>query len=61
MINLRGKDKLQDVLGRLDRLTKDEGLSAVAETLSVVHGIAHDIKVFIGGMLYFHDLSQIFV
>jgi hypothetical protein len=37
---LWGKDKIQAALERLDRLTKDEGLSAVAQTLGVVHGIA---------------------
>jgi hypothetical protein len=31
------KDKIQAALERLDRLTKDEGLSAVAQTLGVVH------------------------
>jgi hypothetical protein len=42
-----GKDKIQAALERLDRLTKDEGLSAVAQTLGVVHGIA---GVVMGGM-----------
>jgi hypothetical protein len=31
------KDKLQAALERLDRLTKDEGLSAVAQILGIVH------------------------
>ena len=52
---LFGKDKIQAALERLDRLTKDEGLSAVAQTLGVVHGIADDIRVVIGGALYFRD------
>jgi hypothetical protein len=34
---LWGKDKIQVALERLDRLTKDEGLSAVAQTLGVVN------------------------
>ena len=34
---LLGKDKIEAALERLDRLTKDEGLSAVAQTLGVVH------------------------
>jgi hypothetical protein len=38
----RGQDKIQAALERLDRLTKDEGLTAVAQTLGVVHGIADD-------------------
>jgi hypothetical protein len=34
---LCGKDKIQAALERLDRLTKDEGLSVVAQTLGVIH------------------------
>src|SRR6267154_2518562 len=52
------KDKIQAALERLDRLTKDEGLSAIAQTLSVVHGIA---GVVMGGASYFPDFSQIFI
>ena len=52
---LFGKDKIQDALDRLDRLTKDEGLSAVAQTLGVVHGIADDVRAVIGGAPYFRD------
>jgi hypothetical protein len=40
MKTLWRKDKIQATLERLDRLTKDEVLSAVAQTLGVVHGIA---------------------
>ena len=58
---LLGKDKIQAALERLDRLTKDEGLSAVAQTLGVVHGIADDMRAVIGGALYFRDFWQIFV
>ena len=53
-----GKDKIQAALERLDRLTKDEGLSAVAQTLGVVHSIA---GVVMGGMPYFRDFLQMFV
>ena len=45
----KGNDKTQAALERLDRLTKDEGLSAVAQTLGVVHGIADDMRVVMGG------------
>jgi len=55
------KDKIQTALERLDRLTKDEGLSAVAQALGVVHGIADDMRVVIEGAPYFRDFSQIFV
>jgi hypothetical protein len=34
-----GKDKIEDALERLDRLTKDEGLSVVAQTLGEVNKI----------------------
>jgi hypothetical protein len=56
---LWGKDKIQAALERLDRLTKDEGLSALAQTLGVVHGIADDMKEVVGGALYFRDFSDI--
>ena len=46
---IKRKDKIQAALERLDRLTKDEGLSAVAQTLGVVHGIADDMRVVMGG------------
>jgi hypothetical protein len=55
---LWGKDKIQAALERLDRLTKDEGLSALAQTLGIVHGIADDMKVVIGGAPYFRGFSQ---
>ena len=57
MKKLWGKDKIPAVLGRLDRLTKDEGLSAVAQTLGIVHGIADDMKVVLGGTQYVRDFS----
>jgi hypothetical protein len=52
---LLGRDKIQAALERLDRLTKDEGLSAVAQTLGVVHGIADDMRVVMGGAPYFPE------
>ena len=52
---LLGKDKIQSALKRLDRLTKDEGVSAVAQTLGVVHGIADDMRAVLGGAVYFRD------
>ena len=36
---LFGDDKIKAVLKRLDRLTQDEVRTAVAQTLSVVHGL----------------------
>ena len=58
---LWGKDKIQAALERLDRLTKDEGLSVAAQTLGVIHGLAENMKVVMGGAPYFHDFSRIFV
>ena len=55
---LWGKDKIQASLERLDRLTKDEGLSVAAQTLGVVNGLA---KVIMGGAPYLHDFSRVFV
>ncbi|KAN0111166.1 hypothetical protein V8E52_008778 [Russula decolorans] len=57
----KGKDKIQAALERLDRLTKDEGLLAVAQTLGVVHGIADDMRAVMGGAPYFRAFSHIFV
>ena len=37
-------DKIQGALERLDRLTKDEGLSAAAQTLGVVHWTSNEIN-----------------
>jgi hypothetical protein len=58
---LWGKDKIQAVLEGLDRLTKDEGLSVAAQTLGVVHGLAENMKVVMGGASYFYFFSRIFV
>jgi hypothetical protein len=55
------KGKIQAALERLDRLTKDEGLSAVAQILGVVHGIAGDRRGDLGGAPYFRASLQIFV
>jgi hypothetical protein len=44
-----------------DVITKDEGLLVVAQTLGVVHGIADDMRVVVGGAPCFYDFSQIFV
>ena len=61
MEKLWGKDKIQAALERLDRLTKDEGLSAVSQTLGVVHGIADNMRVVLGGAPYFRDFPHMFV
>jgi hypothetical protein len=58
---LWGRDKIQAVLERLDRLTKDKGLSALAQTLGIVHSIADDMRVVMGGAPYSRAFSQKFV
>jgi len=40
------KDKIQAALERLDRLTKDEGLSVVAQTLGEVNKIKRLLYLF---------------
>jgi hypothetical protein len=57
---LLGEDKIQAALERLDRLTRDEGLSVAVHTLGIVHGLAND-RAVMGGTPYFRDFSQIFV
>ena len=60
MKTLRG-NKTQAALEKLDQLTKGEVLSAVAQILGVVHGIAEDKRVVVEGTSYFRDFSKIFV
>jgi hypothetical protein len=50
------KDEIQYSLERLDQLTKDEGLSAAAQTLGVVHVIADDMRVVMEGAQIFSCL-----
>ena len=57
MKKMWGKDEIQAALERLDRFTKDEVLSAVAQILGVVHGIADDRRVDMGGASYFRAFS----
>jgi hypothetical protein len=66
MKNLLGKEKdktqaAQATLERLDRLTKDEGPTAVAQMLGVVHGIAGYRRVHMGGAPCFGNFSHILV
>ena len=50
-----GDDKIKSVLKRLDRLTQDEAWTAVAQTLSVVHGLDDNMKKVIEGTQSFVD------
>jgi hypothetical protein len=46
---LLGDREIEDVLQRLDRLTREEAQMAVAQTLEVVHGLVSNMKVVMNG------------
>ena len=46
---LMGESEVEAVLHRLDRLTQDEARMAVAQTLSVVHGLVNNTRVVMEG------------
>ena len=46
---LLGDREIEAVLQRLDRLTREEGRMAVAQTLEVVHGLVNNVKVVMNG------------
>src|SRR5579863_2845694 len=46
---LLGESEVEAVLQRLDRLTQDEARMAVAQTLSVVHGLVNNTRVVMEG------------
>ena len=52
-----GDDKIKSVLKRLDRLTQDEVWTAVAQTLSIVHGLDGNMRNVIEGTQSFVDCS----
>jgi hypothetical protein len=52
-----GDDKIKIVLKRLDRLTQDEGWTAVAQTLGAVHILNVDMRNLIEGTHSFVDCS----
>ena len=43
------ESEIEAILQRLDRLTQDEARMAVAQTLSVVHGLVGNMKVVMEG------------
>ena len=49
MKKLLGESEVEAVLQRLDRLTQDEALRTTAQTLSVVHGLVHNMRVVMEG------------
>jgi hypothetical protein len=57
---LLGKNKLEAVLQRLDRLTQDEAQMNVAQTLGVVHGLVGNVREVMDGMQHLHDLLLLF-
>jgi hypothetical protein len=46
---LLGEKDIKEILRRLDRLTTDEARITAAQTLEVVHGLMHNIRVVMGG------------
>ena len=42
-------DKVEAVLQKIDRLTQEEARMAVAQTLSVVHGLESNVRVVMDG------------
>ena len=47
---LLGESEVEAVLQRLDRLTQEEARTAVAQTLSVVHGLVNNARVVMEGV-----------
>jgi hypothetical protein len=43
------KKDIEAVLERLDRLTQDEARTTAAHTLAIVHGLVHNMRVFMDG------------
>src|SRR5712692_5067639 len=52
---LRGESEIEAVLQRLDRLTREEALMTVAQTLGVVYGLVGNMKVVMEGTPWSHD------
>jgi len=45
---LVGEKKMEAMVQRLDRLTRDEARQTVAQILKVVHGLVENMKVVMG-------------
>jgi hypothetical protein len=58
---LRGESKIEAVLQRLDRLTREEAQMTVAQTLGIVHGLVGNMKVVMEGTPWSHDYLWTFV
>jgi hypothetical protein len=46
---LWGEKEIEAVLRRLDRLTQDEARTTAAQTLEVVYGLVHNMRVVMDG------------
>jgi hypothetical protein len=44
-----GENEVEAVLQRLDRLTQDEARMTASQTLEVVYGLVHNMKVVMNG------------
>ena len=49
MKRLLGKNEIEDSLKRLDTLTQEEARMAIAEILSVTHGVDDNVRVLLDG------------
>ena len=54
-----GDSEIEATVDRLDRLTQDEARMTVAQTLSVVHCLAGNVKVIMEGAECFHSCFQV--
>jgi hypothetical protein len=63
MKKLLGEDEIEAVLQRLDRLTQDEArvtaAKTAAQTLEVVYGLVHNMRVVMDGEATLFRLSVI--
>ena len=54
-----GDSEIEATVQRLDRLTQDEARMTVAQTLSVVHCLAGNVKVIMEGAGCLHSCFQV--
>ncbi len=56
---LFGESEIEAIVERLGRLSQDEALMTVAQTLGVVHGLVGNLKAIMEGGQCLHDYWQI--
>jgi hypothetical protein len=55
------ESEIEDMLHRLDRLTRDEARMTGTETLQVVHGLVNNLKLVIGGTRLSESLRRFLI